>query len=142
MKKTANFLLTYYHTLWILKKHSSAAKYVWEKTGKKIDATSVDNTKNMKAVIKNASYMQWLVKLYRYSRKKKILYKENMNPFEKWYLENPILKNFIDTYYINSITKANKYPNVKIACEKVFEQGSGRENLFVLTVLGALNQHF
>ena len=118
-EKTANFLLTYYHTLWILKKHSSAAKYVWEKTGKKIDATSVDNTKNMKAVIKNASYMQWLVKLHRYTRQKKMLHKENMNPSAKWYLESAGLKNFIDTYYVNSISKADKYPNIRV-CVKRF----------------------
>lgn len=127
---------------WIFKKHPDAAKYIWEKTGKKIDTLSVDYINNMKVAMKNASYMQWLVKLYRYSRKKKILYKENMNPFEKWYLENPVLKNFIDTYYINYISKTDRYPNVKMECERVFEQGSGREKLFVLTVLGVMNQYF
>lgn len=127
---------------WILKKHPDAAKYIWEKTGKKIDAFSVDYINNVKTFMKNASYMQWLVKLYRYSRRRKILYKENMNPSAKWYLENADLRKFIDTYYINSITKTDRYPSVKIGCQKVFEQGSGREKLFVLTVLGVINQYF
>ncbi|UTC65420.1 hypothetical protein E4O00_04685 [Treponema sp. OMZ 788] len=131
---------SYIYKKWILKKHSSAAEYVWEKIGKKItDVNSVKvYTQRMKRYIKSSSYMQWLVKLY--IKNKKL--KEDMNPYSKWYLENNSLKKFIDEYYIGNIMKLDDYPNIKHDCEKVFLQGSGMEKLFVLTVLGIVDSYF
>lgn len=100
---------------WILKKYPEAAEYVWEHTGKRIEAFENKELKYARVMGKmipvpgNPEFPRWLkgFVLRRLGLKKKgqkpksivLASKYNMNPVDYWYQTNPRLKEFMDYYW-------------------------------------------
>ena len=118
---------------WILKKHPMAAKYKWETTSSRINAFRI-KIKGKKITIKNL-----VSKILRKSRIMNNAYmtKKHMNPYDYWYNNNLIVKEFINNYYSNNIQYLKDDELIK-DCKYLFNEGTTMEKCLVLSLLSAL----
>lgn len=118
---------------WIMKKHPNAAKYIWEKTGKKVSQKEDSDTmKRIKYAISNpkAAFYKIL------GRKITPETLSGMNPMDLWYRENETLRTVFEEYYSQEINKIEN-EKVKEEMDVLWHNGNCREKTQVLTVLGA-----
>ena len=114
---------------WILARHPLAAKYIWEKTRARISAND--------HIVK----IRRLLRLLR-SRILGQRASDSMNPFDYWYRTNPRLPCYMDSYFKENIERLDKYPELKVDCQKLFARGRFEEKAQCLTLLEAIKLHF
>ncbi len=115
---------------WILSKYPDAAKFIWEKTGNKINDSDF--------MIKFRKYKRDL------ERKVKNISKLNigMNPYDYWYESNKEFRNKLNGMYSNLI-KNNIIDNeMKKQIKKLYENGNCRYKVLVISVLQSINEYF
>ncbi|MBP3742929.1 MAG: hypothetical protein J6J00_08095 [Treponema sp.] len=129
---------------WIIKKYPDIAKYKWQKINAKITDKWI-NILGRRILVKRIPLIL-IRKLFPFINKngKKNLSKNkvNMNPFDYWYLTNPDLREYMDSYYKNTILLVpEKYHMLKADMEKLYE-GSVIDKELVLTLLGSIKKYF
>jgi asparagine synthase (glutamine-hydrolysing) len=129
--------LKYKHKIyleWIAKKYPEFGRYRWEKTG-----VSPLKSTNWKKYLDWNYYMRMKLKFFDKKSKKM---RTGMNPFDEWMEKNPELSEFVYTYYNSNILNLTDYKELKLDCEKLFNEGNLNEKLQVLTLLSAYKLHF
>jgi len=63
--------------------------------------------------------------------------KWHMNPYEFWYKNVPEVKNFMDKYFEDNLSKIN-FIKLKSDCELLITTGNVTEKCLVLSLLGAV----
>ncbi len=116
---------------WILKKHSEAAKYVWEKMQAPITATTI-KIKGRELTLK-ALHRKIINRII---NKDPLKSKWHMNPIDYWYETNEDLRKFFHEYYHQNIGLI-KNEKVKRMLVHLFEKGNTIEKTQVLTLLAA-----
>ncbi len=109
---------------WITLCTPVAARYIWEKTGTKI----------------NANYFVSLYKrVIRYSKihilKCRLI---SMKPLNHWYSHNPALKAYFDEHFTNGISQLDTYSKLKNDAAGLYHTGSASEKIQVLTLCEAI----
>jgi asparagine synthase (glutamine-hydrolysing) len=128
--------LRFHHDIyleWIRKKHPLVARYPWEKTGKKITAstTSITWKKRLKAYKQILSY-----KLFGTNSP------HSMNPFEYWYATNYQLVQYMQDTFQQLIDQLDDNSELQQDVKTLFEQGTLTEKTQVLTLLEAVKLYF
>jgi asparagine synthase (glutamine-hydrolysing) len=124
--------LRYNHKIyieWILHKHPRAAQYVWENSKMKPSTNTV---------------LPFLILVWR--KGCSIVFGPrrfgSMNPFQYWYLNNELLRNYIEEYYLQNRHRLEGYSELKKQCETLFSSGTLLEKTQVMTLLEAMRVHF
>lgn len=138
---------------WILRKYPGAAEYVWEKTGKKIEAFTNKEYTHWNVAgyripsISNPEFPRWLkgsilrrLGLRKKGQKSKTVVfasPHGMSPIDYWYMTNPRLKSFMDSFWND-----NKYiitdPKLFKDMEHLYNDCVTYEKMQCLSVLAAI----
>lgn len=128
-----------FYKTFILNRYPEAAKYVWEKTGVKINSSKTAYFANR--VIQGIhSPERVLRKLHLY---KKATMTYGMNPFDLWWKTNTSLRKTYDNYFKACMSMKNdclgKYTEAAV---NMYKNASTVEKSQVITALGAWNNLF
>lgn len=121
---------------WITKKHPEAAKYIWEKWQAKITDPTIK-------ILGRKRPIRYLLKkvFIEVFRKNSSNTKWNMNPFDYWYMNNPELRRFIDSFFEENIAVVND-KEIAQMCKLLFTNGNTSEKTQVLTLLASWRSLF
>lgn len=110
---------------WIKKKHPSCAKFIWEGIGGKPTNNLLVRQyyRNKRAIIRRLPISS--------------MWKNNMNPEQIWYDENPAVKNYLDNYFKKHINKFEFHKELMEDMTMLYTTGNITEKTQVLTLLGA-----
>lgn len=125
----------YIYKKWILKKYPNAAKFKWEK----MDGKITENKLSLfaKKLLKKGP--RRFLKLINYNLKAS---NKSMNPFDYWYDNNVIIKEFMDDYYTTNYRNQNLNDELINDIKLVYETGNANEKTQVLTALAAIKIYF
>lgn len=114
-----------YYIRWIKQKHPEYAEFIWEAIGGKPTNSQLLRLiyRAKRAFIKR---MPW-----------SSMWKNSMNPEQKWYDENPDVKIYLDKYFEQHKHLAGFNEELIKTIEKIYAEGSITEKSQVLTLLGA-----
>ena len=150
--------LRYNHKIyfdWIFEKHPKAADYVWEKIKRKI--SKFENKEPKKMVIAgnviphflDKDFSKWLCGFFlrrlgirKKGQKTPTIVQDkvqNMNPVDFWYITNPYLKEFIDSYWENNKNYI-EYEIFKNDINHLFYDCVFYDKLQALSVLSAIKR--
>jgi asparagine synthase (glutamine-hydrolysing) len=127
----------YIYKQWIVRKYPLAAKFIWERTGKRI------NERDYKIKIKGNYYelskiiSQISGKLLKDLFGRKIISKSNMNPSEFYYYNNKKLFKFTNTYFKESLEHIND-SNLRSDLLGLFNSNDHNGKHLALTLLSAI----
>ncbi|MDO9633542.1 MAG: asparagine synthase-related protein [Paludibacter sp.] len=110
---------------WINKKHPEYASFTWESIGGKPT---------------NNKIIRFIYRLKRAIIKRlpiKSIWKNNMNPEQLWYDENPKVKQYLDNYYSLNIADFITEPELMNDMVQLYDKGNITEKTQVLTLLAA-----
>lgn len=146
----------YHHKIyfdWILQKYPQAANYVWEKTGKKIEAFTNKEYGHWVVAgyripsISNPEFPRWLrgsilrrLGLRQKGQKSKTVVfnsPKGMNPIDYWYKTNPRLQNFMDSFWMNNKYLINN-PKLLKDMEHLYNDCVTYEKMQCLSVVAAI----
>jgi len=125
---------------WIIKKHPNAAKYIWERIGKRIDEKEsnvllnkmIRALKNPRLVLKKLGYHIEINEKHR----------TGMNPMDLWWERNQVLRETYDNYYKNNIEKIKLNPWMFEAVKYLYSQGNTLEKMMALTAISSIKLYF
>ena len=124
---------------WILKKYPGAAKYIWEKTGKKI--TEKTNELKEKAILAIRNPKLVLKKLGLNVRiDNKVL--TGMNPTDLWWENNAGLRKLYDDYYNDMILSDIISDTCRYKIKKMYTTGNATEKMLCITCLASIKYYF
>ena len=130
----------YIYKQWIVKKYPLAAKYIWERTGKRI------NERDYKIKIQSNEYelskiiSKISVKLLKHLFGWKNISKSNMNPSEYYYNSNKKLFNFINTYFNEGLEHIND-SNLRSDLLLLYNSNDHNGKHLALTLLSAIRMY-
>ncbi|MCR0329249.1 asparagine synthase-related protein [Dysgonomonas capnocytophagoides] len=133
----------YIYKKWILKKYPSAADYIWEKTGCKLNDGNIKQfiIKIKKLGITNT--VRYFCKNYLGFKKMEMrASNKDMNPYDYWYINDEKIHNYINSRFSKMIENKHLTPELKSDIKKVFNEGGAEEKTLVLTALKAINLFF
>ncbi|WP_417871875.1 asparagine synthase-related protein [Winogradskyella sp.] len=122
---------------WMLQKYPETARYVWEKTGEKINTPKIEI--RGKEITVNKLLKRTLIKLNILKSGHRSKY--TMNPMDYWVETNSDLKNFLQNYFQENIDKIEN-PELKNDCTQLFMDGRTVEKIQVLSLLSAVKLYF
>lgn len=129
---------SYIYKKWICKKYPKAGEYIWEKTGCNLYEKDIKRT--LKDRIKR--FVPQRIIAMRRNNLRNSTERESMNPVNKWYKENSVFRNFINSYFEQNIKNLEAFPDTMKDCVLLFEHGNAFEKLFVITVLSSQKVYF
>ncbi len=124
---------------WIMKKYPGAAKYVWEKTGKKITEKSSElKDKAMMAICNPKLVLKKLGFNVRINNK----VMTGMNPMDLWWENNAELRKLYDDYYSDMILSDVISDGCRYKLKKLYTTGNTVEKMLCITCLASLKYYF
>lgn len=113
------------YSMWINQKVPDAGKYIWEKTGERINCPEI---------------VVFCKRVFRFIRRKILPNQRlvSMNPFTYWYSHNEELRNYFHQKYEEGINRLSHYPELMEDSEKLYMEGTALEKTQVLTLLEAV----
>lgn len=128
---------------WIAKKYPAAAMFIWQKNMKSIRAT-VDNKVYLPKFYWDFEKLGKRVinKVLRIMKiKYQVLMRDDMNPFEVWYMRNRSIKAFFERYYEEHIGLV-KDSEIKDDIYKLMNTGKCYDAMLAINMLGIFNYYF
>lgn len=113
---------------WINSFMVTASKYIWEKSGVKIN----DNI-----IIKIMNQLQKQIRIILF----KDITKISMNPFDAWYKNNIDLRETFEHYFDENIKRLDNHPALKKDTIDLFSNGSTLEKTQSLSLLAAVKMY-
>ncbi len=128
---------------WINKKHPKAANYVYERIKSKINEKQI---KILGATIPISRVPRFLyVRLLKKINPKKaktMVYshetKNHMNPYTYWYNTNSNLREYLDNYFNDNISRTDKYDELSKDLSLLYKKGNVYAKINVLSLLSFL----
>lgn len=140
LKWRKNYLLT---MTWMNTKYPQAAKYVWQT--KRMPVANVYYGKPyLPKVLDDIRTLaiRCINKALRVTKiSKQIAYKQDMNPFDNWFISNPRLSAFMDQYYADNIGLV-KDEALRHDIAKTYEQGNGIFKISAANLLAVYKRFF
>lgn len=78
--------------------------------------------------------------LYKLGLRSSIVSRNHMNPYDYWYDTNTTTRHFIDKYYADHLYLLDDFPEIKFACEKVFN-GNAFDKLLAISLLATIKTY-
>lgn len=102
-RKNCNFEIE-----WIKRKYPDAARYLWQRTGKTVYMSTMNDIQNstLSAYSIILRTINKAMKLLHISHR--ILSKFEMGPFEKWYINDQSIQEYMNKYYSDNIHRVNE----------------------------------
>lgn len=139
---------------WILQKYPEAAEYIWEKKRAKIHAIENKEPEYMNLfgyrvpAVNDKDFIKWLkgsvmrrLGLRKKGEKSKTITmptKDNMNPVDFWYYENPELRNFINEYYSENKEYLKENSTLLKDIDSLFYSGAVYDKLQIISLISAV----
>jgi asparagine synthase (glutamine-hydrolysing) len=121
---------------WILQKYPAAAKYIWEKTGCRIDARMIHLGKMEKPLVKVPSLILARLGIF----KREANSKKHMNPIGYYLAHNESLFTYLKSYfkYVDKISD----DSVRKMAETIEKNGSPMEKIQLVTLLATIKLYY
>lgn len=128
---------------WILERHPSAANYIWEKTGTKINSSRAKMfIEKVKSV--GLTNIPQVLK-YKLGFSRRLILKNNkmgMNPYDYWYETNPKVRETLLELYMTGMEKIIIEDDMRKLIATLYNEGNCREKVQAVSAIYAIDCFF